>query len=437
MPYTAVVIDLLRSARTTIQLERGGKGPLARLLPAAESQWLAQNEFELLSPLPASNAELLGVLALTRSRSELPYSAAERSLVNALTVHAAMQLDNQRLRRSARGGHHAQAAGVQAFTWQNEPAVCCPNCSRVWPVNTVKCPCGGLPAPAPLPLVVNDKFRLERMIGAGGMGVVYLAIDIALDRRVAVKTLPILTAERTARLQREARAMASVVHPNLASIYGFETWRDVPLLVVEYLDGGTLVERLLDRRLPIDDAIDLGIVLADVLDRLHTSGILHRDIKPSNIGFTRDGLPKLLDFGLAAMIEHAIAREDDLSQIAVVGSAIDRSPRSLDSGRFESGITRSHHLLGTPLYLSPDAIAGQLPSPSFDVWSLTLVVYEAIAGCLPLAGLSSAEVIRRIPQLEFPFALALAPTPATRPQTAVDLRSQLLRLRTALKQPGR
>ena len=154
---------------------------------------------------------------------------------------------------------------------------------------------------AALPLFVQGKFRLERLVGAGGMGVVYLAVDMVLDRHVAIKTLPSLRSESVERLHREARTMARVLHPNLALIYGTEQWRGTPMLIVEYLEGGTLRDWIRRGPVPYAEVVDLGIVLADALDSVHASGVLHRDVKPSNIGYTSDRRPKLLDFGLALL----------------------------------------------------------------------------------------------------------------------------------------
>ena len=184
----------------------------------------------------------------------------------------------------------------------------CAACSLVWSPETRQCSCGAATSVAALPLFVQGKFRLERLVGAGGMGVVYLAVDMVLDRHVAIKTLPSLRSKSAERLHREARTMARVVHPNLALIYGTEQWRGTPMLVVEYLDGGTLRDSI--RRGPVSyaEAMELGIVLADVLDRVHASGVLHRDVKPSNIGYTTDRRPKLLDFGLALLDQDRDAR---------------------------------------------------------------------------------------------------------------------------------
>ena len=263
----------------------------------------------------------------------------------------------------------------------------CPVCSLIWSPETRQCSCGTDTTAAALPLFVHGKFRLERLVGAGGMGVVYLAVDMVLNRRVAIKTLPSLRSESAERLCREARTMATVLHPNLALIYGTEQWRGTPMLIVEYLDGGTLRDSI--RRGPVSfvEAIDLGIVLADVLDRVHTSGVLHRDVKPSNIGYTGDGRPKLLDFGLALLHRtgDSMATAEPLSGPATY--ALLQSPDP------EATVTVAERLVGTPLYLAPEALAGVPPQPSFDLWGLALVLYEAIAGHHPFAAADVETVL--------------------------------------------
>ena len=417
---------------------------MTRLLPVADRHWLEEGGFQLVSPLIGAHDVLFAVLALGESRSQLPYSKTGRAVIAAMSAHAAMRLENHCLLELPGAGTGETLAHLYASDLQNEPAVCCPHCSRVASPTTVLCRCGTKTQPAALPLVVNGKFRVERLIGAGGMGVVYLAVDLALDRRVAIKTLPTMTPERARRLRREARAMASVLHPNLAMIFSFEMWRQTPLLMVEYLEGGTLADRLRDGPLPIESAIELGIFLADVLDRLHSSGILHCDIKPSNIGYTRDELPKLLDFGLAGLFDAASDIENPATPPRGADAAAD-----LAAGLGPTTLTSSRHVVGTPLYLSPEAVTGVSPRPSFDLWSLSLVLYEAIAGTLPLAGMNADDVLARIGHVPMPdvrefcpacppgvaaaLKTALAPAESARPETASELRNLLQQVRAGLR----
>lgn len=292
-----------------------------------------------------------------------------------------------------------------------EPAAWCPACDTVHDAETRHCPCGAETRPAELPLIVNGRFRIHRRLGAGSSGVVYLATDLALQRSVALKTLQPRHRGFAGRLRREARAMAAVRHPHLATIFGAEDWHGTPLLVVEYLEGGTLAETLARGPLSIAAALRLGTLLADVLERLHGAGVLHRDIKPSNIGFTAEGEPRLLDFGLAAMLDATAA----------------------DLG--------TETIAGTPLYLAPEALAGEAPRASFDLWSLHVVVYEALAGQHPLRGRPVPEVIREVPRTPLPDLCALRPEcpaavaaylagalaldPARRPPDAATVRAAL------------
>ncbi len=291
---------VLRLARGEVHIGMGATGPIGRLLPEEDRSWLTGQGFELLVPLVGSGGDLLGMLALGERRSGLPFSKDDRLLLVTMASQTAVVIENRCFRDVpyrylASGPRHAGPA----IDWDDEPAALCPRCRTLLPTGTGTCECGTAAVTAALPMMVRGKFRVLRLIGSGGMGVVYLAIDVALDRKVAIKTLPRLTPDRVVRLRREARAMAAVPHPNLAMIFGVESWRGAPLLVVEYLEAGTLADRQPQERLSPDDAVALGIVLADVLDQLHASGVLHRDIKPSNIGYTREGVPKLLDFGIA------------------------------------------------------------------------------------------------------------------------------------------
>jgi serine/threonine-protein kinase len=303
----------------------------------------------------------------------------------------------------------------------------------VHPAAAIRCACGGTLAEAAVPHVLRGVFRFEQRVGSGGMGVVYRATDLTLKREVAIKTLPRLTPAHAAQLTREAQAMAALNHTNLAVIYGIESWRSTPFLVEEYLPGGTLVDRLRDGPLPIAEALELGATLADVLGRLHDSCIIHCDIKASNIGFSQSGVVKLLDFGIAHLL-----RDADEVLTTTVAEPLD-DPVEVSSVPPKRGIT------GTPAYMSPEAARGAAPAPGFDVWSLSVVLFEAIAARRPFDGRTAAEVFLQVATGEKPdltslrsdcppevaqfFDRALAADASRRPADADDLRTQLLGLR--------
>jgi serine/threonine protein kinase len=308
----------------------------------------------------------------------------------------------------------------------------------MWKPLTQRCSCGSVTVEAALPLNIKGKFQVKSFIGSGGTGVVYLAVDLALDRPVAIKTLPDIRLKHASRLHREARAMANVLHPNLALIYGAEEWKGTPVLIFEYLEGGTLLDSLSRGPITLEETLDLGTLLADALDRVHGAGVLHRDIKPSNIGYTSDGVPKILDFGLAAILDRSRAVGTPPAVLPTDPGVIAELAWATEA---TGSLTITQQLVGTPLYLSPEALAGQEPQPSFDLWSLSLVLYQAFAGRHPLAGESVVDLVKRIKRGSLPdirdfrpecpavFAAflndALSPVAARRPSTAAELRSRL------------
>jgi serine/threonine protein kinase len=258
------------------------------------------------------------------------------------------------------------------------------------------------------------------------MGVVYLARDLTLGRAVAVKTLPRLTPEIAARLRREARFSASLLHPSLATIFSAETWRGTPMLIFEYLDGGTLADRIGPKPLGPGDVVRWGIALARGLSAAHAAGVLHRDIKPSNVGFTSGGAPKLLDFGLARILD------DSRRELGAFSGEGDGNPRHL---------TLTDRIVGTPPYLSPEAALGDAPDPSFDLWGLAITLYEALTGVNPYVSATLAETLNRIvaltpdpvadsrpdcpPRLSKLLADALSRDRARRPRNAEELAGRL------------
>ncbi|RPJ64583.1 MAG: hypothetical protein EHM23_00235, partial [Acidobacteria bacterium] len=205
-------------------------------------------------------------------------------------------------------------------------------------------------------------YRITSRIGAGGMGVVYRAEDTLLHRSVAVKVLPetfARDAERLKRFKREAQVLAALNHPNVASIYGLEEVNGRRVLVLELVEGGTLEERLKEGGMSPDEALDIGLQIADGLEAAHNKGIIHRDLKPANIQLTAEGRVKILDFGLAK----AMANDPD---------AVDLSRERPNS------MTGSGVILGTLGYMSPEQACGKMVDQRTDIWAFGCVLYECL-----------------------------------------------------------
>ena len=167
-------------------------------------------------------------------------------------------------------------------------------------------------------------YQIITPIGAGGMGEVYRATDSRLARNVALKVLPDVfarDAERMARFEREAKVLASLNHPNIASLYGFEESTDTRALVMELVEGPTLAERISRGPLPLDEALPIARQIAEGLEFAHEHGIIHRDLKPANVKLTADGQVKILDFGLAKALEGETADEEPQNSPTLTAAA--------------------------------------------------------------------------------------------------------------------
>ena len=211
-------------------------------------------------------------------------------------------------------------------------------------------------------------YRVLQELGRGGMGVVYRALDTQLGREVALKVLPPETSgdgETVARFQREARAASALNHPNICTIYHIGLHQGQPFIAMELLRGETLEVRLAQRPIPLEQVISLGIQIADALDAAHRRGIVHRDIKPSNIFITERGDAKILDFGLAKLSSGFAAGFEE-SALTLGGE-----------------LTRSHRVMGTPGYMSPEQILGRELDGRSDIFSLGVVLYRMVTGEKP------------------------------------------------------
>ncbi|MFI5118334.1 MAG: protein kinase, partial [Terriglobales bacterium] len=209
-------------------------------------------------------------------------------------------------------------------------------------------------------------YEIVAPLGAGGMGEVYRARDTKLGRDVALKLLPPLftaDADRVARFEREARLLASLNHPHIGAIYGFEEAGNAPALVLELVEGDTLDDRLRRGPLPLSEALTVAQQIADALDAAHRAGIIHRDLKPSNIKITPDGVVKVLDFGLA-------------KDLGVEKSGPDMSKSLTMTG----GGTIVGVILGTAAYMSPEQARGQPVDKRTDIWAFGCVLFEMLTG---------------------------------------------------------
>jgi serine/threonine protein kinase/Tol biopolymer transport system component len=210
-------------------------------------------------------------------------------------------------------------------------------------------------------------YEIVSALGAGGMGEVYRAHDTKLGRDVALKILPDTFAtdpERRARFQREAQVLASLNHPHIGAIYGFEESNGIRALVLELVDGPTLADRIAQGAIPLDEALPIARQIAEALEAAHERGVIHRDLKPANIKVTSQGQVKVLDFGLAAMVQDPSRPEVNATQ----------------SPTLTFGATRAGVILGTAAYMSPEQAAGKPVDKRTDIWSFGVVLWEIVTG---------------------------------------------------------
>jgi Tol biopolymer transport system component len=236
-------------------------------------------------------------------------------------------------------------------------------------------------------------------LGAGGMGKVYRARDTKLGRDVAIKVVGdalVADPERLARLEREARVLATLNHPHIGAIYGLEEADGVRGLVLELVEGVTLAERLASGRLPFPEALTVARQIAEAVEAAHEKGIVHRDLKPANIKITPDGAVKVLDFGLAKVVARNWS-EDDLRQLPTIS----------DLG------TREGVIAGTAPYMSPEQASGRAVDTRTDIWAFGCVLYEMLSARPAFPGETTADTIAAILEREPDGNALLAETPAS------------------------
>ena len=350
LPSVSAIAHMLETTSGSLRVHPSDEGSVFVLLPPEDAAWVVETAADAIVPVPGPGTELIGILVVGRRFDDRTVRPVDIPFLDALGAAAGLAIARLRLLEAP------------AARW-SEPLSAheCPVCRCVTGAGEPPgCDCGSAYVGMAAPKLLAGKYRLARRLGAGGMGAVYLARDLRLERDVAVKTLAGgVSVSRLMGLKPEAWAMAKVTHAAVAQIYAIESWRGRPFLVVEYLPGGTLADRLRRGPVPAAEAASVALVLGGALAALHREGYLHGDVKPSNIGFASNGSPKLLDFGLARETNHA----------ETVG--------------------------GTPRYMSPEVLSGRPAEEVDDVWSLCVVLDEIVSGRHPFAG-GGGEVTDRI-----------------------------------------
>ena len=227
-------------------------------------------------------------------------------------------------------------------------------------------------------------YEVLAAIGAGGMGEVYKARDTKLDRDVALKILPdafVNDPERLARFQREAKVLASLNHPNIAAIYGLEESGDSPALVLEYVPGPTLQDRIAKGPIPLDEALPIARQIAEALEAAHEQGIIHRDLKPANVKVKDDGTVKVLDFGLAKALQPELSDLDAANSPTMTMTA---------------AATKMGVIMGTAAYMSPEQARGKTVDKRADIWAFGVVLFEMLTGRQAFGGTDISETLAAV-----------------------------------------
>ncbi|MEO8679866.1 MAG: protein kinase [Vicinamibacterales bacterium] len=330
--------------------------PVARI-PPADRAWLAAIDAALLVPIFAGGSDprpLVGLVALGQKRSEEPFTPEDRELLRGIAVQMGVALDLSRLRRKA--SESVIPGGGTQFT----PTVV---------TGTGAGPGIGVGA------VVDAKYRVDAIIGQGGMGAVYRAWDLRLARAVAIKVVRadlLSSADARARFHRESQIVARLQHPAIVTVFDYGTLADgAAFLVMEFVPGEDL-RQLMRRERTLDPARMLALMdgIAGGVESAHQSGIFHRDLKPENILLPASGTgPKVVDFGVAKL----------------------SSPAGTDSGQTFGG-TVDGTIIGTPAYMAPEQLRGDAVDSRADVFSLGAMAYEMVTGKLPYGGGSFIDI---------------------------------------------
>ncbi len=416
LPEGGGIATMLKWSDEPLELDLDDSRSQARRLPADEIAWLECTDAVLFVPLfskDATTRTLLGALALGAKRSEEPYSAEDREMLSAIAGQVSLALDVARLRR--RETHFSPDSALTIADAAMGLVAECPACHACYDTGTPTCRDDGLALrPGAVPHVVDGKYRVDRALGRGGMGAVYRAHDMRLDRDVAIKVVRgelLADADTRARFRREAQVVAKLQHPGVVSVFDYGTLpTGAAFLVMEFVRGRDLRSLLMEGPQTPDVAVRLLQAIAAPVEAAHRQGILHRDLKPENILLPEEGVAvKVVDFGIAKVLASSPEPE----------------------GQTVATLTAFGQPLGTPAYMAPEQLAGTEMTARTDVYALGVIGYELVTGALPFGRGSFFDVAMRQqrgapafdrsdipPGLAAAIAEALSADPAGRPPSA-------------------
>jgi tRNA A-37 threonylcarbamoyl transferase component Bud32 len=399
LPLDGGLISMLRWSDEPLEIFLDDPRSPARRLPPEEKEWLECTAASLLVPVIGQDKALIGTIVLGAKRSEEAYTAEDRALLASIAAQMGLGFDVARLRRRMDSNATSNQT-TRIGTAVQQPMMECPRCGRCEDASVKLCPADGAPLTAvtSVPRVIDNKYRLEQLIGRGGMGAVYRARDMRLERMVAVKVVRselLGDPEARRRFRREAQIVAKLQHPSIVSVFDFGTFPDGGAYLVMELVRGEDLRRVLQRegRLDPERAVRILSSVCSAIEAAHREGVLHRDLKPENIllpGGASEA--KVLDFGVAKVV------------------ADDRREQDGDGGQ-ATVATVAGMIVGTPAYMAPEQLRGGTPDARTDVFSLGVIAYEMFTGELPFGRGSLAEVVlaqaRGLPALSTPLPPAI------------------------------
>ena len=384
LPQSGGLAAMLRWSEDPLELVMNDPRSPVKRLPPEEQEWLECSGASLLVPVNGTDGALIAVIALGEKRSEEAYTSEDKQLLASIAAQMGLGIDVARLRRLSTGGTTTvlDSDATQVLVPTTQPMTECPRCGRCADPGTALCPADGTamrPVPS-VPRVIDNKYRIEQLLGRGGMGAVYRARDVRLDRMVAVKVVRadlLNDGEAKRRFRREAQIVARLQHPAIVSVFDYGTFTDGGAFLVMELVRGEDLRKVLQREGRLDPARALRILTAvcGAVEAAHREGVLHRDLKPENILLPgREVEAKVLDFGVAKVMVD------------------DRPDEDATSAR-GSLVTAAGVIVGTPAYMAPEQLHGQPADARTDVSSLGAVAFEMMTGELPFGRGTLADIV--------------------------------------------